>query len=171
MQSSRRSSSIPPPRRRVARRRGFTLVELMISSLLILIFAYGAGNAYLNYLSAKTRTDAKLRLQTDATQAAEQLAREFRAADSVSITGTYAAGSLTVGTYTSGTSTDAIYLKTVSSRKYLVHNTGSGERTIVPTPLDSLGVSKSGDLVQIYLRLADTTGNKVTTLASATLRN
>lgn len=171
MSPSRTHRSSPRPRRRSTRRCGFTLVELMVSSLLILIFAYGAGNAYLNYLSAKTRGDAKLRLQGDATYATEQLAREFRAADSLSITGSWSAGTLTVGTYSSGTSTDAIYLKTVGTKKYLVRNPGTGERTLVTSPIDTLAIGKSGDLVQIYLRLADTTGNKVTTLGSATLRN
>ncbi len=153
------------------RRRGFTLVELMVSSMLILTFAYGAGNAYLNFLSAKTRVDAKLRMQTDATQAIEQLARGFRSADSVRVTGTWSAASLTVGIYESGVALDAIYLKTVSGKRYLVHNPGSGETNIVPTPVDSLAVTKAGSLVQTYLRLADTTGNTVTTLGSATLRN
>lgn len=163
----------PRPAQCRERRRGFTLVELMVSSLLILTFAYGAGNAYLNYLAAKTRGDAKLRLQADATQATEQLARQFRVTDSVRVTGTWSAASLTIGTYDAGvsTATDAIYLKTVSAKKYLVHNSGSGEEYLVPTPIDTLSVTKAGQLVQIYLRLADTTGNKVTTLGSATLRN
>ena len=152
-------------------KKGFTIVELMVSSLLIVIFAYGAGNAYLNFLAAKGRGDAKLRLQADCTQATEQLAREIRSADSLRITGTWAAASLTVGTYTGTTAVDAIYLKTSGSRRYLVHNPGTGESYMVPTPIDTLSVTKSGDLVQIYLRLADTTGNKVTTLGSAVMRN
>ena len=83
-------------RAKITRTAGFTIVELMVSSLLIVIFAYGAGNAYLNFLAAKGRGDAKLRLQADGTQATEQLAREIRSADSLRITGTWAAASLTV---------------------------------------------------------------------------
>lgn len=168
-----RSPFIGKTGNRARPRRAFTLVELMVSSLLILTFAYGAGNAYLNFFAAKARGEAKLRLQADATQATEQLARQFRAADSVRVTGTWSAASLTIATYDAGipTATDAIYLKTVTARKYLVHNSGSGEAYVVPAPIDSLAVAKSGSLVQIYLRLADTTGNKVTTLGSATLRN
>jgi type II secretory pathway pseudopilin PulG len=152
--------------------RGITMLELMVSAFLVIIVLYGAEIVYLNFFSSTRRGTAKLHLQEDATQATEWLVRSFRYADSVSVSGS--GSSLLIGTFDKGnpTATDCIYpIMDSYGRLYLAHNNGAGEEVIVSTPMDSLDVRQAGRVVRIALRLADTTGNKVTTYAAAGLRN
>ena len=147
------------------------MIELMISSLLIIVVMYGAGNVYLSFFAAQRRGTAKLRLQEDATQASEQLVRRFRTSDSVAVSGS--GTSMKVRTYDKGNAvtTDSFYVTTTSGRNYLLHNSGAGAEWVVASSLDSLAVASAGHVARLTLRLADTTGNKVTTLAAAALRN
>ncbi len=164
-----------PLMRRVRRgTRGVNLLELMVSSVLVLVVGYGAANVYLNWNSAKRRASAKLRLQEDATQGMQYLVRSFRNSDSVHWTGSSVSNVL-IGTFDAGNSTptDCIFTLQNAGRYYLAHNGAgsSGDELIVPSPIDSLGLSKYAGVVRITLRLADTTGNKVTTVSAANYRN
>jgi Tfp pilus assembly protein PilE len=144
------------------------MVELMITSVLVVVFMYGAGTAYLNYFANEKRGEAKIRVQEDASQASEAMIRACRAADSVAVTGS--GNGFQVATFPTSGSVTATHLFSISTSgayKYLQDNAVQ----LVPSPLASLSASVSGKMVQVTLKMADTTGDTVTTMAAANMRN
>jgi type II secretory pathway component PulJ len=150
------------------------MLELMVSTVLVLIAGFGATNVYLSWNTAKRRADQKVRLQEDATQGVQYLVRSFRNSDSVHWSGS-GVNDILIGTFDAGNSTptDCIFTVQNNGRYYLAHNGAgsSGDELIVPSPIDSFAISKHAGVVRIAVRLADTTGNKVTTVAAANYRN
>jgi type II secretory pathway component PulJ len=149
-------------------------MELMVAGILVLSVSYAASTVYLNWTKSRGKADAKLRLQEDATQAMQYLVRSFRNADSVAISGG-AINNVKAKTFDAGSAvtTDSIFTVLTNGRYYLAHNGAGSSVTelVVPSPIDSLGLSIASGLVRVTVRLADTTGNKVSTVSAAAYRN
>lgn len=154
--------------------RGATLMELMVAGVLILTVSYAASNVYVDWTKSRRKADAKVRLQEDATQAVQYLVRSIRNADSVAVSGS-AINNVKARTFDAGSTvtTDSIFTVLTGGRYYLAHNgAGSaGTELVVPSPIDSLGMSVLTGVVRVTVRLADTTGNKVSTVSAAAYRN
>jgi Tfp pilus assembly protein PilW len=170
--SSKRGTEKLPRRLGVA---GFTVLELLVSSFIALAVMYGASIMYLHYFRAMSRGKDKLNLQDDATYATEALVRMIRPADNVTVSNV---NNPRLTTFRKGAQTGQIRVNssTVNGKTYsfLEDWTSGGAVRIVPTPLDGsagLSFTQTGTLVQFNLTLADTSGNKVRTTASAALRN
>jgi len=141
---------------------GFTLVELMVATALVSVLFFALATVYLLVDASWDRGEAMIHLGRDGSYAVEEMAMSVRLASSVTV-----GSGPTLTIKDSADSTVAQYFLQ-SSDSTLRDLSGN---PIIPSKVDSLDFTQSGNTVDIGLVLTNPEGQRAYFNTSASLRN